>query len=258
MSGFKALILIILLLFVCVCGYAFSLSALSAGVMSAAPFGQDKIADWMLGTPQPFTDFVTAGEAGHYMSIGTKAFTGYKGPESFMCAPLVQTWGVLLTDSYGTYRGEGYLDHTGIDYGMNYLYKEQGHYIDNQDVITPMSGIVTFTGSYNGWGNTLIIENNGYQVLYGHATEINVQVGDTVDAGDIVMTVGGDNNDWRDGNSSGAHLHFEVRECDPNSEGEDAICRVVDPNATLLPGQTQTCSWNDIHSTVEIPAESLP
>lgn len=254
----KAIVAVFVVLCACLGIYLVLGTTVASGVGSALPFGQSQYNDWLMGTPQPASDVVAVSEAGHYMAIGTKAFTGYSGPESFVCEPLVRTWGVLMSDSYGTYRGEEYLDHTGIDYAMNYRYKEYGHYIDNQDVITPMSGIVTFKGIYNGWGNALIIENNGYQVLYGHATDMNVEVGETVTAGDVVMTVGGDNNDERDGNSSGAHLHFEVRKCDPSSEGKDTICGVVDPNATLLPGQTQLCSWNDIHSSMEIPAEYQP
>ena len=41
--------------------------------------------------------------------------------------------------------------------------------------------------------------------MYGHASKLNVKVGDTVKQGDIIMKAGST------GYSTGPHLHFEVR-----------------------------------------------
>jgi murein DD-endopeptidase MepM/ murein hydrolase activator NlpD len=62
-------------------------------------------------------------------------------------------------------------------------------------------------GAWNGgYGNYVVIQhNNGTQTLYAHATTIYVSVGNSVTQGEQIATVG------RTGQSTGDHLHFEVR-----------------------------------------------
>jgi len=52
------------------------------------------------------------------------------------------------------------------------------------------------------------LNNDGIKVvtLYAHGSKLVKNVGDTVKKGDIIMEVGST------GNSTGPHLHFEVRE----------------------------------------------
>ena len=71
------------------------------------------------------------------------------------------------------------------------------------------SGVVTMaSGGWNGgYGNVIMIDHgNGYATLYGHLSQINVGVCQSVGAGQTIGTIG------NTGNSFGAHLHFEVRE----------------------------------------------
>ena len=51
----------------------------------------------------------------------------------------------------------------------------------------------------------MIAHSNGYVTLYAHAVSLNVSVGQTVSAGEVVAYVG------TTGDSTGNHLHFEVR-----------------------------------------------
>jgi LysM repeat protein len=69
------------------------------------------------------------------------------------------------------------------------------------------SGVVVFSGwSTGGYGNTIIIDHgNGYQSLYGHLSSTAARCGQSVSQGATIGYSGST------GNSTGAHLHFEVR-----------------------------------------------
>ena len=67
-------------------------------------------------------------------------------------------------------------------------------------------GTVIHAGWKGSLGNLVIISHgNGVQTYYGHCSSICVSVGDTVSQGDIVAKVGST------GNSTGNHLHLEIR-----------------------------------------------
>ena len=66
--------------------------------------------------------------------------------------------------------------------------------------------MVTYAGELGSYGNCVIINHgDGISTLYGHGQKILVEFGQTVQQGDIIMEVGST------GNSTGPHLHFEVR-----------------------------------------------
>jgi murein DD-endopeptidase MepM/ murein hydrolase activator NlpD len=67
-------------------------------------------------------------------------------------------------------------------------------------------GRVLVAGWQGGYGNTVVVDHGGGRAtLYGHQSAIAVSVGQTVGAGELVGYVGST------GNSTGPHLHFEVR-----------------------------------------------
>jgi murein DD-endopeptidase MepM/ murein hydrolase activator NlpD len=69
-----------------------------------------------------------------------------------------------------------------------------------------MDGKVVHAGWNNqGYGNLVIVENGAYRTYYAHLSSIPVSVGDTVRAG---TTIGLSGNT---GNSTGPHLHYEIR-----------------------------------------------
>lgn len=69
------------------------------------------------------------------------------------------------------------------------------------------SGVVVYAGwSEGGYGNLVMIDHgNGYQTLYAHLNVLNVGCGQSVGKGQGIGQAGST------GNSTGAHLHFEVR-----------------------------------------------
>ncbi|MGE5701942.1 MAG: peptidoglycan DD-metalloendopeptidase family protein [Clostridia bacterium] len=68
------------------------------------------------------------------------------------------------------------------------------------------NGRVVEAGWHGGYGNMIVVDHgNGLQTLYGHLSKINVRVGDVVPQGKVIGVKGST------GNSTGVHLHFEVR-----------------------------------------------
>ncbi len=68
------------------------------------------------------------------------------------------------------------------------------------------SGKVIFSGTKGGYGNTVMIQHDdGKVTLYGHNSKLAVSVGQRVEKGQVVSKIGST------GNSTGPHLHFEVR-----------------------------------------------
>jgi murein DD-endopeptidase MepM/ murein hydrolase activator NlpD len=67
------------------------------------------------------------------------------------------------------------------------------------------AGIVTWAGPRGGYGNMVQVDHgNGYATRYGHAYQVLVHVGQTVQRGDVIALVGDT------GRSTGPHVHFEV------------------------------------------------
>lgn len=67
--------------------------------------------------------------------------------------------------------------------------------------------IVAKAGGYNGgYGSYVVIQHaNGSQTLYAHMSRVNASSGDQVSQGEVIGYVGST------GKSTGAHLHFEIR-----------------------------------------------
>lgn len=67
-------------------------------------------------------------------------------------------------------------------------------------------GTVRFAGVMGGYGNLIIISHgNNVETYYGHCSKLYVKQGQKVNAGDLIGAVGST------GNSTGSHLHFEIR-----------------------------------------------
>lgn len=120
-------------------------------------------------------------------------------------------WPVPSSGSISSYYGNrrhpiyGYIRfHSGIDISASF----------GQPVVSSRAGTVLMivnpvegqnTGGY-GYGNYIVVDHgDGFATLYAHLKNTKVSVGQSVDAGQLVGTIGST------GTSTGAHLHFEVR-----------------------------------------------
>ncbi len=120
--------------------------------------------------------------------------------ESGYISPLLGKTSINITTGYN-----GYAGHTGVDFAV-----ESG-----TEVLAVKAGTVVISdamknldGSYRSYGEYVVIDHHdGTMTLYAHgmADSRIVEEGDEVEAGQVIMLSGST------GNSTGPHLHFEVR-----------------------------------------------
>lgn len=73
-------------------------------------------------------------------------------------------------------------------------------------LLAATAGQVAFAGRDGNYGNVVrIAHENGILTVYAHMSRITVQVGDAVEAGDLIGYIGST------GKSTGPHLHMEIR-----------------------------------------------
>ena len=108
--------------------------------------------------------------------------------------------GTAITSDYGVreHTIQGVVrEHTGIDIGNTPT---------GTPVVAAADGVVTYAGWLGGYGNCVMINHgDGVVTLYGHGSKILTSVNTQVKQGNVIMQVGST------GNSTGPHLHFEVR-----------------------------------------------
>jgi murein DD-endopeptidase MepM/ murein hydrolase activator NlpD len=86
--------------------------------------------------------------------------------------------------------------HEGIDIGV----------AEGTPVQAAAAGVVIYAGWMSGYGNLVVIDHgNGLSTAYAHNSSLVVGVGRSVAGGEVVSYSG------NTGNSTGPHVHFEVR-----------------------------------------------
>ena len=92
-------------------------------------------------------------------------------------------------------------EHPGVDFGER----------TGTSIFSTATGIVTHAGTLGGYGQMVEIRHTlGFSSRYAHMSRISVAVGQTIDRGTIIGTVGST------GMSTGPHLHYEIlQERDP-------------------------------------------
>ena len=102
----------------------------------------------------------------------------------------------IITSRFGAGSSIRRSAHTGLDIATS----------TGTPIVAAASGTVTFAGYKGSYGNLLVITHaNGVQTYYGHCSKLSVSTGQTVSQGQVVGAVGST------GNSTGPHLHLEVR-----------------------------------------------
>jgi murein DD-endopeptidase MepM/ murein hydrolase activator NlpD len=148
----------------------------------------------MLAMPLNTSPFVVLG---HEPSRGSG-----RVPENMVLGPVPADWpygsGSFVWPVYG-WLSQGYrYDHRAIDVAAN--------------AATPVTaadrGVVVRAGwNDQGYGRFVVIDHQiDYVTLYAHLDRILVSEGDIVGQGQVIGTVGST------GNSTGPHLHFEIRD----------------------------------------------
>ncbi len=99
--------------------------------------------------------------------------------------------GGVITSHYGMRGGRL---HAGLDIGRNY----------GAAVRASASGVVTYSGWIRGYGRIVEIDHGRLKTRYAHLKSFSVKKGASVVQGQVIGRVGSS------GNTTGAHLHFEV------------------------------------------------
>lgn len=139
-------------------------------------------------------EVVVKGKKSESSSSSNSSSSYTTGSSGMFAWPLPYTH--TLTSTFGTRWGRL---HGGLDISAGGVY--------GQPIYASASGTVTFSGGDNsGYGNYVIIDHgSGYTTLYGHCSSLVAVTGQYVNQGDLIGYVGST------GNSTGPHLHFEIR-----------------------------------------------
>lgn len=188
---------------------------------------REQYEDLVGGFKEEVIEIYEASSNSYWWPIGSSATTTIDGKTFARGEPET-----MIITSYFGYRpdpfGRGTRFHSGMDISG-------GSGLGNVNIIAARDGVVVYptaestiscpsnTGLSNcggGYGNYVIIQHSdGNYTLYGHlhSDTITVRAGESVRQGQVIGKMGSS------GNSTGAHLHFEVR------EGSNAYNSTVDP-----------------------------
>ena len=154
---------------------------LPSGTRLFIPGGQGVIITWNAPVESDSAGNVIAFAPGHASSCGA-----VPGGGTFWSNPLPS----------GTFVRGFYAGHSGIDIAAP----------TGTPILAANGGPILYAG-WNSWGygNTVVIGHGPFSTLYGHMSSLAARCGDWVAAGQVIGYVGST------GNSSGPHLHFEIR-----------------------------------------------
>jgi murein DD-endopeptidase MepM/ murein hydrolase activator NlpD len=120
------------------------------------------------------------------------------GARQYGESPFDIAWRPFITSYYG-YRVHpitGVKDlHRGIDIGVP----------EGTEILAGINGTVTVSAFDSSYGNYIVIQSaDGIEMKYAHCATLLFTIGQTVQQGDVIATVGST------GDSTGNHLHMEI------------------------------------------------
>ncbi|MCA9920897.1 MAG: M23 family metallopeptidase [Anaerolineales bacterium] len=147
---------------------------------------------------EPETQIMVPGAVREVFKWTPPDLSSVAGSTGFGGVPLiVGTGSFVFPVSSRNYTQFYWYGHQAIDIGLS----------EGSAVFASDTGTVTYAG-WNTWGyGNLIVVNhgNGFETLYAHLSGINVVPGQIVYQGNVIGASG------NTGNSSGPHVHFEIR-----------------------------------------------
>lgn len=154
------------------------------GTMLVVPGGTRPTVAWVVARDEPASgsSYLGPGACGGiiYGNVGTGSFTW----------PTTATW----------LSGYDYTPptHNGLDFDGDF----------GSPIFASDSGVIVYSGwSDRGYGNLIVIDHDGWQTLYGHLMDGTLlPCGSNVQKGQLIASMGST------GNSTGPHLHFELRQ----------------------------------------------
>lgn len=138
------------------------------------------------------SDTMTVAPITQTVAVGTKTTPAGVGTGVFSL-PLHT---ITVSSGFGTRWNR---QHEGIDFAAD----------SGTEILAADAGIVSFSGVVEGYGNLIIINHqNGFTTYYAHCSVLYAGEGAVVEKGEVIGAVGST------GNSTGPHLHFEIRQDD--------------------------------------------
>ena len=158
---------------------------------------EDAVSKLYVEPPKPVAVASTSKGTTKYAASGT---VNTKGTTSSAKAnigiSLIRPISGIITSRFGASSSIRRSSHTGLDISA----------AAGTPIKAAASGTVAFAGYKGSYGNMLVISHgNGVQTYYCHCSKLYVGVGTQVSQGDVIAAVGST------GNSTGPHLHLEVR-----------------------------------------------
>ena len=127
-----------------------------------------------------------------YVNTNTNTSSG----KSSLGISLIRPISGTITSRFGANSSIRSSAHTGLDISAP----------KGTPIKAAASGTVTFSGWKGSYGYMIVISHgNGIQTYYAHCSQLYASVGETVSQGETIASVGST------GNSTGPHLHLEVR-----------------------------------------------
>ena len=175
------------------------------------------IPDWVYsllpGIDKPSGKDSTGGGSSGYGASFNAQRLGGKGGSGVPQGMITAMYGAQNNDLWSSSGGK----HTGTDIAMPI----------GSPVEAAMDGTVSSTNAGADYGMSVVLDHgNGYQTVYGHLSERLVNLGDKVSKGQKIAKSGDS------GNSTGPHLHYEVRFGQNNPVDPSSLNTAFTANAT--------------------------